>query len=107
MPEEEGDHVGIDFGREIRVDLQRLQFRGEHERLAGPAEIEGLLADAVAREMQTSALTIPNGEREHAIDVRQRRFDPPLVDRRKEDFGIRVTSEPMSHALEVPPQLPK
>ena len=89
------------------MELQRLQFRGEHERPARPTVIERLLADAVAREMKTSALAVPQGKREHAIEAPQRRFDPPLVNRRQENFGIRVAPERMAHALEVTPQLLK
>ncbi|KAG1401113.1 hypothetical protein G6F59_013085 [Rhizopus arrhizus] len=67
---------------------QRLQFGTEHQRAAGPAVVQRLLADTVTGQPQALFLPVPQGDREHAVAALQGVFDAPLQDRCQQDFGV-------------------
>jgi hypothetical protein len=54
--------VAVDLRAEARVRPQRLQLRAEQDRVAEAPPVEGLLAEAIAREREHAFATVPDGE---------------------------------------------
>src|SRR6185503_5535292 len=62
--------------------------------------VERLLAGEIACRQQRSRLSIPQGEREHPAQAREKPFAPVLV-RVYEHFDIRAAAERMTVRLEL------
>ncbi|KAG1360428.1 hypothetical protein G6F61_014412 [Rhizopus arrhizus] len=80
---------------------QRLQFGTAHQRAAGPAVVQRLLADTVTGQPQALFLPVPQGDREHAVAALQGVFDAPLQDRCQQDFGVGVATEGMAQRFQL------
>ena len=108
VAQERREYVAFYVGAPCRVGTQRLELRAEQKGVADPAVIQRLFAEAVACEMQHALDTIPQCEREHAVEALQCAFDAPAFERRQHDFGVRVPAprEPvfgqlLAQALEI------
>ncbi|MNT01710.1 hypothetical protein D3C72_1361880 [compost metagenome] len=99
-PEQEGQRVAVDAVVEVRVLPQRLQLRSEHQRLAGPAVIQRLLADPVAGQPQALLGVVPQGDGEHAVGALQGVIQPPGHERGQQHLGVRVTAEGVAQRLQ-------
>ncbi len=84
---------GIDAGVDAARCQQGLRGRGEAEAAEVLAVIQGLDAEAVARQEQ--GLAVPDGEREHAVQAFDAGF-APLEIGAQDDFGIAVGMEMMA-----------
>ena len=91
--QEHRERVAIDLAAERRVRAQRLELGTEQERVAEPAVVEGLLAEAVAHEVEATFLAVPQREGEHAVEAGQRVGQAPLVDRFDQHLGVAVAGE--------------
>jgi hypothetical protein len=67
---------------------ERLQLGAEGEGLTEPAVIERFLSRAISGEVEQRLPTIPDCDREHAPDPRQRLLDAPGVEGVDEYFRI-------------------
>ncbi len=79
---------------------QRLELGGEHKIGAGEAVIERLLAESVARQVQDPLVRVPQREREHAYEARERALDAPAFESGKHDLGVGVAA-PAGAALSL------
>ncbi len=93
QPQQQGQRIAVDAVVERRMPPQRLQLGTEHQRVAGPAVVQRLLADAVAGQRQALLAAVPQGDGEHAVAAPQRGFQPPLHDRRQQHLGIGMAAE--------------
>src|SRR5688572_32710812 len=98
--------VRVDPGGELRIRDQRLELGAEEQRAPGPAVVQGLLADTVARQVQSLVAAIPERDRKHAVGATQGILDAPLLDRREHYLGIGVTAEGDSSLLQLRAKLP-
>jgi hypothetical protein len=71
------------------------------------AQIERLLAHAVASEVQDLIPRIPQREREHAHRPPQSIIDAPLRNGRKKDFGIALTPKAATRGMQLQAQFLK
>ena len=102
--EEERDRVGVHTRPEGRVRPQRLELRPEQQRSARPAVIERLFASPIAHEVHRAALTVPECEREHAVEALHRGADLPLAHRRQQHLRVGAAPKPMTQRRELEPQ---
>ena len=93
-------HLGAHLaGRQQRLDL------GTEDERAGSrvAEVERLDAETVPGQAEGSALFVPNRQREHALEHRERRLAPFRVGAQG-DFGIGAPAKAMSSRFQRLPQ---
>ena len=99
---EEGvDRVEVDIARNLGIPEDRLRLRGEPEAAVAGGVEEGLLADPVARQQQTAAAAVPDGEREHAAQVIDAGVSVILVEV-GDHLGVRPGREAMPARLAAP-----
>src|SRR5690606_14754461 len=68
--------------------LQRTEFGAEQQARALPADVERLLAEAIAGEREFPGAAVPCGEREHAGRALERGGHAPARDRLHQGLGI-------------------
>ena len=74
------ERVGVDLTEDAVVQHQRSQLRREAERPVGVVcHVQRLLAEPVAREDQLSGAVVPQGEREHPVELADEPRAPLLV----------------------------
>jgi hypothetical protein len=93
---EGGEGRGIDGGGgDAGEGAEGGEFGGEGEEAAGgsggilePAPVEGLLAEAIADEVEGAVLAIPEGEGKHAHGAVEGGIEPEGLDGGEEGFGV-------------------
>src|SRR5436190_15787609 len=89
---------------------QRLELGSEEKRSASPlpSVIEWLLPKAITRQGQRPLLLVPHRERKHASGALQRLFDPPKIEAREKNFGVRMPApvDAVTLTLKVSTELP-
>jgi hypothetical protein len=102
-----GDHVQV---LEHRLPIpasghagreQRLDLRGDVERVAHLRVEEGLDAEAVARREEEPVVCVPEGERELSTQLAQT-VRPELFVEVDQDLAVRPGAEPVASLFEVP-----
>jgi hypothetical protein len=96
----------VDPPGDVGMEPQRLPLAREDELRAVVPVPERLLADPVAREQQRPLLAVPRGDREHAVEARER-VRAPLLDRVHGHLGVAVRPELVVQALQLAPELAK
>jgi hypothetical protein len=87
------DRLRVDAALELRMQQQRLELRAEYDASVGQlGVVQRLHAEAVARDEQRLAATIPDCEREHAVEALQA-LDAPFLPRVHDHLGIRARAE--------------
>src|SRR5690606_8562415 len=88
------ERVAVDGAVEGRVRFQRVDGRREHVLArAEPAVVERLLAEAVPDQVQPALPTVPQREREHAVDPVQGAPQAPAGDRLDQHLRVGVPAE--------------
>jgi hypothetical protein len=105
QPQQQGQRIAVDAVVEIRMAPQRLQFGAEHQRVAGPAVVQRLLADAVARQPQAALAAVPQRQSEHAVAAAQAFLHAPGGERRQQHLGVGVAAEARTRRFESRAQL--
>ncbi len=98
----EGQRVGLPQHR--RVLQNPLDLRGKMQPLGGQPVVEGLLAEAVARQQQPAAPRIPEGEREHAPQAVHQPVSLLLVEMHQH-FRVAARAEGMTLAGQLAAQV--
>ena len=83
---------------------ERLGLRGERQRLLVPLEVKWLHAEAVARAEQLAARSVPQREREHAVEALEAARTPAPVGG-EDHLGVAGAREPIPQRLELGAQL--
>ena len=82
----------------------RLDLGGEEEAPAVETPVQGLLAEAVARQQELAAPHVPDGKGEHAAQLVDHALAAVLVEM-ENDLGVAAGLEEMAAADELAPQL--
>ena len=86
------------------VDEQRLDLDANRKRAVDDRVVEGLDAEPIAGAKQLLALPIPNGEREHAVEVVQR-LGTPMGVRCEQHLRVAGRPELVAERLQLRLQL--
>jgi hypothetical protein len=107
VADEAEERGAIDRQLDVGVSAQRGELRAEHEQpaVAGPAEVQRLLAEAIAGQGQRAIARVPHREREHPAQARQRGGHAPGLDRRQQDLGVGAAAEPRAASGQLGAQL--
>ena len=100
-----GEGFTVHGGVEAGEALNRFQFRGEDERFTDPAVVEGLLAHAIAGEMQHAFLLVPHGKGKHAVEALGGCDDAPMTKGRQHDLGVGVAAKGVAEGSEFGAQI--
>jgi hypothetical protein len=92
LPEEQRQRLPVDLGRKAREKVQGTHFRGKHKATVDPPIIERLDAESVTSQPEFPLPTVPKGESKHTDEAAYRGLHPPVVEGRKDDFGIGVST---------------
>src|SRR5208337_1421245 len=95
-----GEQLLVEFGPDLRMFQQRLDFRGKSEQAAVPVVVKGLNAQAVARAEQPLMFPVPNGEGEHPTEASEALVTVLLV-RVNNSFGVAMTLVAVSGGFEL------
>ncbi len=68
------------------------------------AQIQGLLAHAVASQMQDLVPRVPHGEGEHTDTATESIIDTPLRNGREKHFGVALAAEHTTQGMQLGPQ---
>ena len=99
-----GSAVSLASARDDPALEHRFDFGAEDETVAGECPVERLDAQPVARQQQTAALGIPDGEREHAAEAFDAGVAPFLVGM-DDRFGVAARPVAMTVRFEHRPDL--
>ena len=84
--------VPVELARDVGVDEQRLQLRGEQQPVREPRIVERLLAEAIARGEQPPRRRVPEDEGEHPVEPLEARRTVVLV-RVQDDLRVGARGE--------------
>jgi hypothetical protein len=94
-------NLGVDAARR----QQRRQTGGEAQAAGHLAVVQGLDAQTVARQQQTAAVALPEGEGEHALQMAHAILAPGVIGL-EDDFGVAVGEKVIATLTEFGAQLP-
>ncbi len=98
------DRGRLELDRHMRIDEQGGELRSEGEALVVRVEVEGLLAESVARAEERLAARVPDGEGEHADQVVEAALASVLIES-EQHLRVRARAEAVALRLEPGAQL--
>ena len=98
------DGSGVDFPRQARQRKQALELAGEEQPARLVAVDERLFAQPVAAEDQAAVLGVPDGDGEHAVEMREA-LRPFVFIEVNDAFGVALGAELVPRPFQPPPQV--
>src|SRR5690606_28254297 len=102
---EQRECVAIDLIRPGWMTPQRLELGPEQQRVPAHPEVQRLLAETIARQVEDAFLPVPQRESEHSTRALDSPVHAPAVDGGQQHLGVGAAAEQETAPQELAPQL--